>query len=349
MNSKLILIACAAIGLAVLISGCSNNKVGEEPLRSRVNSLPELADILFVSDRDTGTRRTEIYAMDIDTETVTRITSSEEHHFILGIDSSRQYIVASRAEKDTDKPEGLGNEDRRSLWVIDLRTKTETRLTDPRHHAEGDSFSPDSEWIVFHMKVSGEEQSDIYKIRRDGSELTQLTHTKTAVEGDPTFSHNGKEIAFVYLDENTKRFILKIMEADGSNSKTVYDSNSTVSTPVFPPGCYDPSWSPDDQWLVFEQCVQYSGENWGSGIWHIFVVNRNGTGLIDLSAAGTHTDCAEYLPSYSPDGKFIVFGSLYEAENPEESHNDIFIMDLAGNLNRVTDNPASDMYPVWIL
>jgi len=334
----------SAVMIIAIFSGCIQEKVPNQ----RIESLPDTADILFVSNRDTGSRRTEVYAMDIDTGAVTRITFTNEHHFITGIDISRQYMVVSRAEKDTDPPSGLGNEDRRALWIIDLQTKQEVRLTDPRNHAEGDSFSPDSEWIVFHMRLAGEEQTDIYKVRRDGSELTQLTNTKDAVEGDPAFSNSGTEIAFVYLDGTTQQFVLKVMDADGRKVKTIYDSGSTVSTPVFPPGCYDPSWSPDDQWLVFEQCVEYAEENWGSGIWHIFKVKRDGTALVDLSLAGGHSDRAEYLPSFSPDGKFIVFGSIYEAKIPEESHNDIFIMDTNGDLKRLTKNPASDMYPVWI-
>lgn len=334
--------------LAILSSGCTQDFQNGNPAGERIGPLPKTADILFVSTRDTGSRRTEIYAADSDTKDVTRITFTEEHHFISGIDNSRQYIVVSRAGEDTDPPRGLGDEDRRSLWVLNLETKEEVLLTDLCHHAEGDSFSPDGEWIVFHMKLSGEEQSDIYKVRRDGSELHQLTNTKNAVEGDPAFSHDGKEIAFTYLDSTTQRFVLKTMDSDGKNVKTVYDSGSEISTPVFPPGCYDPEWSPDDLWLVFEQCVSYDGENWGSGIWHIFTIRKDGSGLTDFSLAGGHTNRAEYLPSYSPDGSFIVFGSLYQATPPEQSHNDIFVMDITGKVRRLTDSPASDMYPVWI-
>jgi Tol biopolymer transport system component len=179
--------------------------------------------------------------------------------------------------------------------------------------------------------------------------LTQLTYTLSAVEADPCWSHDGTTIAFSYLDAETSRFILKTMDIHGENIKDVYDGGEGVSTPSFPPGNYDPSWSPDDQWIVFERAINYSGQNWGSGIWHILKVQRNGSGLVDLSIAGDHQDRAEYLPSFSPDGEFIIFGSLYESINPDESHNDICIMDKdGGSFSRLTFHEKSDMFPIWI-
>ena len=111
------------------------------------------------------------------------------------------------------------------------------RLTERINTAEGDSFSPDGEWIVFFMVVAGEVQSDIYKIRRDGTSLTRLTSTADATEGDPTWSNDGDQIVFVSYSAAVPRFVLKAMDADGNNVRTIYDGNDTVSTPNFPTRC----------------------------------------------------------------------------------------------------------------
>jgi len=196
-------------------SGCLNGACNLSIMR--VDSLPLTAEILFVSNRDTGTRRREIYSMDANGGNQTRITFTNKHHSITGIDSSRRYLVTSLAEEDTNSPSGLGDEDEKTLWIIDLETKQETCLTPVENDASGDSFSPDSEWIVFMMTVKGEEQPDIYKIKKDGTELTKLTNTNTALEGDPEWANNGDEIIFAYLDglAENPRFVIQTMDVNG--------------------------------------------------------------------------------------------------------------------------------------
>lgn len=354
--TKIILILITLIIIAItILSLIDETPYGSGFIQdeSRITSLPESAEILFVSNRDTGSRRTEIYSMNADGSNQQRLTYTNEHHFIMGIDNSRRYIVTSRAEKDTDKPKGLGEEDRRALWLIDLETKKETRLTDIENSAEGDSFSPDGEWIVFCMKIKGEDQMDLYKIKKDGTSLTQLTDTKTAIECDPAWSNDGTKVAHPYLDglDENPRFILRKMDING-DIEVVYDGGPGIEVPgVWPSGNYDPEWSPDDEWIVFERVVEYNNddpENFGSGIGHIFKIKSDGTSLIDLSEKGNHADRAEYLPSYSPDGKWIVFGSIHKAVVLEESFSDIFKMDSeTGEMIRLTYGP-DNKYPVWI-
>jgi Tol biopolymer transport system component len=146
------------------------------------------------------------------------------------------------------------------------------------------------------------------------------------------------------------RFILKTMDVYGGDVKTVYDGGPGVAIKnVWPPGNYDATWSPNDRWIVFERAVEDTGGNAGSGIWHIFKVKTDGSRIVDLSLKGGHTDRAEYLPSFSSDGKRIVIGSIYEGTKSEDSHIDIFTMDAKdGTLSRLTRHPANDMFPAWI-
>lgn len=326
-----------------------NSQTPKEPQESGLYPLPVSAKILFVSNMDTGSRAKEIYSMNENGSDITRITYSNYHHKIVGIDKTKRYVVATRVENDTNPPARLGDEDRKSLWILDLETGSEKRLTDPNNNAEGDSFSPDGEWIVFHTVVAGDTQADIYKIKRDGANLTRLTKTNDATESDSAWSSDGQKIAFVSYSAQIQRFGLKILDINGDNVRTVYDPNDAISTPYFKQGVYDPSWSPDDQWIVFEKPVDYAGENGDAGIWHIFKIHPNGTGLIGLSENGGHTDMAEYFPSFSGDGECIIFSARYGSSDPASVQVDIFVMDEeGGSVRKLTDMSSGEDFEVWV-
>ena len=55
----------------------------------------------------------------------------------------------------------IGAEDRKSLWGLDTETGEELMLTGALDNAEGDSFSPNGEWVVFWMIPEGGITSDI--------------------------------------------------------------------------------------------------------------------------------------------------------------------------------------------
>jgi len=340
---------CIVLVGFVVACGFERSEVPKEA--PKLGVLPSSAEILFASTQDIkGGRRKEIYSMDANGNNITRITFSGKHHFIFDIDSSRRYLVVTRAVENTSFPPGLGDEDGKSIWLIDLTAKEEIPLTDLKNQAETDSFSPDGEWVVFWMMLAGDKQSDIYKIKKDGTNLTRLTHTKNISESDPEWSNNGDKIAYISYGSDSSRFVLKVMDANGNNVKTVYDSGENISTPRFPPGVYDPSWSPDDQWIVFDKpAVEYNGENGKAGIWHICKIRSDGSELINLSKAGGHTDRAEYLPHFSEDGESIVFSTRYGSKDPSKVNIDVFKMDKNGSsLQRLTSHPAYEDGATWI-
>ena len=115
------------------------------------------------------------------------------------------------------------------------------------------------------------------------------------------------------------------------------------------PGAYDPSSSPDGQWILFEKPVGFGGENGNAGTWHIFKIHQDGTGLVDLSESGGHADRAEYLPSFSSDGQSIVFSARYDSTEPATIEINVFRMDPDGGaLRKLTQGPAYDDFGTWI-
>jgi len=282
----------------------------------------------------------EIYSMDAQGRSITRITATDENHFIFGIDSSQRYIVATR-----------GSEDRKRLWLLDLQTGEEIPITGEEDNAEGRSFSPDGEWIVFWMIPAGGIYSDIYKIRRDGTELVNLTNTPQAHEFDPAWSNRGVQIAFIYNSGQPNRFVLRMIDTDGTNVRTIYDPADAVDTPRFPAGIYDPSWSPDDEWILVEKPVQFSGsgENGGAGVWNIIKVRIDDTETEDLALAGELAGSALYLPSFSPDGQWIISSARCGPEETSQVSLDIYKMSPDGtNIQKLTSSSYWAQFPVWL-
>ena len=76
-------------------------------------------DLLFTSNMDTENRQKEIYMINLYESETTRITNSKYHHFLVGTENQNKYLVVTRAIEDTADPEGLGDEDKKSLWIID--------------------------------------------------------------------------------------------------------------------------------------------------------------------------------------------------------------------------------------
>ena len=338
---------CLLLVFATFIAGgCESSSDSIETLPEIVSpntalfTLPATAEILFTSNQDTRTNRWEIYSIDSQGGNITRITDTNENHFIMGIDPSGRYIAATR-----------GTEEKKRLWLLDLVTGEETPLTDAENHAEGRTFSPDGEWIVFWMIPDGESFSDIYKIRRDGTDLTNLTNTPQELEFDPAWSNGGDEIAFNHNDLNPNRFVLKAMDRNGNNARTIYDPDDSVATTIFPAGAYDPAWSPNDEWILTEKSVKFTGdgENGTAGVWRILKVRADGSEVVDLTGSGEFAECALYLPSFSPDGNSIVFSSRCGPEDPSQTYININTMDSNGNsLKKLSDTPMWEQFAVWI-
>lgn len=107
------------------------------------------------------------------------------------------------------------------------------------------SFSRDGRWIAFeqarrsascHSLICA--NSDIYVIRANGTGLRRLTRTKSASESDPTWSPNGKEIAYTKDPFKGSPKIAVIRSTDGRALRTLGAG-------------IEPNWSPSGKRIAF--------------------------------------------------------------------------------------------------
>jgi Tol biopolymer transport system component len=175
--------------------------------------------------------------------------------------------------------------------------------------------------------VFSDETNDIWSMRADGSHVRQLT-SAPAQEFDPTWSPDGKRIAYRHQSGDDEMTEIYVMNADGSH-QTNLTRNDVAD--------WGPDWSPDGDVIAFNSAM----ETEGFGLYG-FVVAPDGTGVRRIS-----DHYIEY-PSWSPDGSRIAFMAQEPDAAGSNPDYNIFVMNADGtDLTRLTDAPGEDGWPAW--
>ncbi|MGE5641928.1 MAG: hypothetical protein ACM3Y8_02860 [Byssovorax cruenta] len=166
--------------------------------------------------------------------------------------------------------------------------------------------------------------ADIYTVRADGSELTNLTNSP-AQDSNPIWSRDGRHIAFESKGNGFSQIYL--MDADGSNLIQLTNDNADHSLSLNLDGKSNP-WSPDGKNLFFLQGPS------GGDIWELYVMGVDGQNKTLLASGRFSLNSI----SWSPDGKHIAY-VLNEASNPNEAFvAGLYIIDSNGSNSRELKN-----------
>jgi len=251
--------------------------------------------------------------------------------------------IAFRSTRDSATANG-------DIYYMDAIDGTNVVRVTNDQPATGDNYypdwSPDGTELVFESRTDDSANGDIYAIKIGGTDLRQLTTNTYLYDTDPTFSPDGKKIAFqrreaLGVDIGSIAGIMVMDASDGGNKKLI--------TPMYP---YEnsPSWSPDGKKIAYRKQFYDADDVLQSvAIWTVDVDGSNPTEIYRPPGipGGSVTSTRLYYPAWSPDGtKIAVHGKNYDTEH------DISVIMNADNpgdvrLVQLTTNAASDAASSW--
>jgi len=210
----------------------------------------------------------------------------------------------------------------KGIYLLDRFGQGRAKLVGNSSFDGEPAWSPDGTRIAFRSTLPGPygDYGRIFVINRDGTGLHQLTPETTdyTYDASPSWSPDGTQIAYSHNGA------LYVINADGS-----------APTSLGINGMY-PAWSPDGAKIA------YYWYNAANTVTHIFVADRNGANVHELTTA----ELQDQYPHWSPDGRQITFHRVENATNPPIMH--IYKMSADGSgVARIDSMTANDFEATW--
>jgi Tol biopolymer transport system component len=194
------------------------------------------------------------------------------------------------------------------IYVFDVHTGKASLVPGTEETSVGHpTWSPDGKRIAFEGSTDSDtdpnQNWDLYSVRLNGSDLTNLTNTRDESETMPAWSWTMNRIAFVAA--RTAEGVLASIAPDGTDPQRVWDGENIPN---------DPIWSPDGERVAF--WVDTGQVDMGQ----VYTVRVNGSDLQPVASAmgplawAIVADGAPVMPtptptmSASPVGKGIGLG-----------------------------------------
>jgi Tol biopolymer transport system component len=198
------------------------------------------------------------------------------------------------------------------IWTIrsDGSFLRELRLTGLSNQMFYPTWFPDGEQVA----AMDAQDLSIKRIDLRTGAVATITNNKQVFTGMPSVSPDGKQIAFAGQKNTGQQY-------DQSNNQIWLVDEAGVSRYLesAPSQGRAPTWSPSGSQLAFE-----SNRGNTAGWYAIFIINRDGTGLTQITDRALNAD----HPVWSPDGRHLAFSARGSTKERERS---IAIIDLPNN------------------
>jgi dipeptidyl aminopeptidase/acylaminoacyl peptidase len=215
------------------------------------------------------------------------------------------------------------------------------------------AWSPDSATLALFSTAGEKDQQQLWLVNADGSNPRQLSHL-AGYAARPRWSHDGKQIAFLYIEGATgggplvaAPITTGVVDTAIHNQRiAVVDVATGELRQVSPPELhiYDYDWSPDDKSFVVSAAPGPGDNNWWVAQIHTIDIAKGSS----VSVYKPSLQVA--IPRWSPDGKSIAF--IQGLMSDEGQHGgDLFTMSANGHdvVNRTKNRKSSVSSLFWHL
>jgi TolB protein len=205
------------------------------------------------------------------------------------------------------------------------------------------SFSRDGVWVIFTSTQNG--SADIYRAHPDGSRLERLTDDP-AFDDQAALSPDGRKLAFVSTRTGHAQIWLLDLQTKRLRNLTNHAG-----------GHFRPAWSPDGEWIAFSSDRDSPKLRRPDGFetiqrTEIYLMRADGSAARQLTHTGTYAGS----PSFSQDGKHIVFYTasfqdVIAISDPrrQRATTQISVIDIeGGEVHDVTSGNGEKWSPRWV-
>lgn len=256
----------------------------------------------------------QVYTFNIDGTHIVQINGKGEDACSFFFPDGKRLLFTSTKDH-LDMPRGNYSDPNNypqgaELYSCELDGSNVKRLTNNKCYDAEVSVSPDGKWILFTRQVDG--QLDLWKMRPDGSEQTQITVTKDWQEGGAFFIDNETIICRAWEMKNQAQrgmpMSIFTVKQDGSDLKRITNDDGTN---------WAPHPAPDGDHFAFVKVLPPHN-------FEIFLMSLKTGKQTRL----TFNDAFDGFPVISPDGRLLTFSSNRDSQRGEKKLRP-YLMDIS--------------------